>query len=69
MKNIQENIFKSYLLFITDSIFIFNMFSISVVILTVSTAHLVQGKYTLNYDLKQALAQDLIFSLDTFIIM
>ena len=55
MKNIQENIFKSYLLFITDSIFIFNMFSISVVILTVSTAHLVQGKYTLNYDLKQAL--------------
>ena len=57
-KYVQENIFHGYLLFIADSIFIVNMFSISIVILTISAAHLVQGKYTLNYDLKQALAQD-----------
>ena len=55
-KYVQENIFHGYLLFIADSIFIVNMFSISIVILTISAAHLVQGKYTLIYDLNQALA-------------
>ena len=52
-KYIKANIFHGYLPFISDSISVVNMFSISIVILTVSAAHLVQGKHALNDNLKQ----------------